>query len=117
MLGILMFALQATQGADIHLLIATIGVDNLVIGMGSAAFVAYLSGLCNVAFTATQYALFSSLAAAGRVVLSSPFASVAKDIGWVHYFLLSSAMAVPGLLLLIWMLRRYPIEAPRKSPA
>jgi len=117
MLGILMFALQATQGADIHLLIATIGIDNLVIGMGSAAFVAYLSGLCNVAFTATQYALFSSLAAAGRVVLSSPFASVAKDIGWVHYFLLASAMAVPGLLLLVWMLRRYPIEAPRKSPA
>ncbi|HVM86293.1 MAG TPA: MFS transporter [Candidatus Binatia bacterium] len=117
MLGILMFAAQASQGANEHLLMATIGIDNLVIGLGSAAFVAYLSDLCNVAFTATQYALFSSLAAAGRVVLSSPFAAVAKEIGWANYFIMASAMALPGVILLIWMLQRYPIGARQTATA
>lgn len=104
----LMFSLQAMVGNDEHYLYATIGIENLTSGMGSAAFVAYLSGLCNLAFTATQYALFSSLAAVGRTVLSSPFGAVAEDVGWVNYFLISAVMAVPGMLLLFWMLKAYP---------
>jgi len=104
----LMFSLQALVGNDERYLYATIGIENLTGGMGSAAFVAYLSGLCNLAFTATQYALFSSLAAVGRTVLSSPFGAVAEDVGWVTYFIISAVMAVPGMLLLFWMLRKYP---------
>jgi PAT family beta-lactamase induction signal transducer AmpG len=95
---------------------ATIGIDNFTVGIGSAAFVAYLSGLCNVAFTATQYALFSSLAAVGRVVLSAPFGEIAKEVGWINYFFIAAAMALPGLLLLVWMLRRYPTGMGRAVP-
>jgi PAT family beta-lactamase induction signal transducer AmpG len=106
-----MFSAQAVVGHDIYFLMLTIGLENLSGGVGSAAFVAYLSGLCNVAFTGTQYALFSSLAAIGRTVLSSPGGVLAEHLGWVNYFLLSTVMAVPGLLLLLWMMRRYPVPA------
>lgn len=108
MLSNLMFSAQAVAGHDIIFLMATIGLENLSGGLGSAAFVAYLSGLCNVAFTGTQYALFSSLAAIGRTVLSSPGGVLAEHMGWVSYFLFSTVMAIPGLLLLVWMMRRYP---------
>ena len=71
MLSNLMYVLQAGVGHDVPTLALTIGVENLTGGMGSAAFVAYLSGLCNSAFTATQYALLTSLAAVGRTTLSA----------------------------------------------
>ena len=73
----LMFAAQAMAGADLGLLAVTIGLENLTGGMGTAAFVAYLSSLCNVAYTATQYALLSSFMAFGRTVLSSFSGAVA----------------------------------------
>jgi PAT family beta-lactamase induction signal transducer AmpG len=104
----LMFAAQSLAGHDMTFLAATIGIENLSGGMGSAAFVAYLSALCSVAFTGTQYALFSSLAAVGRTVLSSPGGLLAQDIGWFNYFLLSTAAALPGLAMLLWLMRRYP---------
>lgn len=104
----LMFAVQAMVGHDVGFLAATIAIENLAGGMGSAAFVAYLSALCNVAFTATQYALFSSLATIGRTVLSSPGGEIAKALGWVDYFIASTFLAIPGLLMLFWLIRRYP---------
>ncbi|MSP68359.1 MAG: MFS transporter [Alphaproteobacteria bacterium] len=100
MLSNLMFAAQALVGHSVPFLMLTIGVENLAGGMGSAAFVAYLSGLCNVAFTATQYALFSSFMAVGRTVLSSGAGWLADHTSWVVFFLLSTALAAPGLLLL-----------------
>ena len=105
----LMFAWQAHVGADLNWLYLTIAIENFTGGMGSAAFVAYLSGLCNIAFTATQYALFSSLASVGRTVLASPMGGIAEEIGWVEYFLFSTSMALPGLILLLFMIRRYPV--------
>jgi PAT family beta-lactamase induction signal transducer AmpG len=116
----LMFAWQAHVGHEIHWLYLTIGIENLTGGMGSAAFVAYLSGLCNIAFTGTQYALFSSLAALGRTVIASPMGAIAEEVGWVQYFLISTAMALPGLLLLLFMLRHFPAAlggAQNASPA
>ena len=107
----LMFVAQAIAGHDIAMLTATIAVENLTGGMGTAAFVAYLSGLCNVAFTATQYALLSSLMAVGRTVLSSSGGWIADRMDWVGFFLVSTAAALPGLLLLLWMIRRYPARA------
>ncbi|MDA5194669.1 AmpG family muropeptide MFS transporter [Govanella unica] len=105
LLSNLMFVAQATVGADIGFLALTIAVENLAGGMGSAVFVAYLSGLCNLAFTATQYALLSSLAVVGRTVLSTGGGAIAEAVGWVHFFMLTSLAAVPGLLLLL-LLRR-----------
>lgn len=118
MLSNLMFAAQAAIGHDIYFLMLTIGFENLAGGVGSAAFVAYLSSLCNVAFTGTQYALFSSLAAIGRTVLSAPGGLLAESMGWVSYFLLSTVVALPGLLLLLWMMRRFPAAGrPAMHPA
>jgi PAT family beta-lactamase induction signal transducer AmpG len=116
MLSNLMFAVQALVGHDVRVLVATIGVENLSGGMGSAAFVAYLSVLCNVAYTATQYALFSSFMAVGRTLLASGSGWVAEHVDWAGFFLLSTILAAPGLLLLVWMIRRFP-EAGRPAGA
>ena len=106
MLSNLMYAAQAVVGHDVAFLFATIGIENLTGGMGSAAFVAYLSSLCNVAFTATQYALFTSLMAVPRTVLAASGGYFAETLGWVPFFIFTTAAALPGLLLLVWLMRR-----------
>jgi PAT family beta-lactamase induction signal transducer AmpG len=103
MLSNLLFAVQAAVGHSLPMLVVTIGVENLTGGMGSAAFVAYLSSLCTLAYTATQYALLSSLAAVARTTLSAGGGALAEATGWVTFFLLSTAAAAPGLLLLVWL--------------
>src|SRR5271168_347958 len=108
MLSNLMYVLQAWVGRDVSTLALTIGVENLTGGMGSAAFVAYLSGLCNIAFTATQYALLTSLAAIGRTTLSASGGALADALGWSPFFVLATAACLPGLLLLVWIMRSEP---------
>lgn len=102
------FAAQAMVGSEVWMLMITIGVENATGGMGTAAFVAYLSQLTNIAFTATQYALLSSFMAFGRTVLSSPSGWIAEHLGWVPFFVASTAIAVPGLLLLLVLMRLFP---------
>ncbi|MBI1328215.1 MAG: MFS transporter [Alphaproteobacteria bacterium] len=99
----LMFALQAVVGADIWLLMATITIENFSGGMGTAAFVAYISRLCNVQYTATQYALLSALASVGRVWLSTSGGWLAETLDWPLFFAASTLAAVPGLLLIYWL--------------
>jgi len=111
MLSNLMFAVQALVGQDIAMLTLTIGVENLTGGMGTAAFVAYLSRLCSLSFTATQYALLSALTAVPRTMISSSGGWLADNLDWVSFFLLTTAAAVPGLLLLAWLMRNE-----RRSP-
>jgi len=101
-----MFALQAMIGPKLPMLFVTIGVENLTGGIGSIAFVAYLSGLCNVAYTATQYALLSSAMAFARTFLAAGGGWLAERVDWVAYFLLSGLAALPGLILLVWLMRR-----------
>jgi PAT family beta-lactamase induction signal transducer AmpG len=108
--GILLFALLAMKGHDTVWLAIAVGGDNFVGGLGSAAFVAYLSALCNVAFTATQYALLSSFMAVGRTLLSSGSGWLAEHMSWPSFFTLSAGLAIPGLLLLFWLMRLYPTE-------
>jgi PAT family beta-lactamase induction signal transducer AmpG len=105
MLSNLMYALQLWAGHNLAVLALTIGVENLTGAMGSAAFVAYLSGLCNIAFTATQYALLSSLAAVGRTTLAASGGALADALGWTPFFFLSTAACLPGLALLLWIMR------------
>jgi PAT family beta-lactamase induction signal transducer AmpG len=71
--------------------------------MAGSAFISYLSSLCSPAFTATQYALLSSLAAVGRTLVASSGGVLAEKLGWVPFFLLTTVAAVPALLLLIWI--------------
>ena len=108
MLSNLVFAAQAMAGHNVAMLVVTIAIENLSGGMATVAFVAYLSGLCNVAYTATQYALLTSLMAFGRTVLSSSGGWFADQLDWVSFFVLSTAVALPGLILLVWMMRRMP---------
>ncbi len=106
-----MFAVQALVGPDLAVLTLTIAAENVSGGMGTAAFVAYLSRLCSFAFTATQYALFSSLAAVGRTVLSSGGGWLADKLDWFWFFVASGFCAVPGLLVLLWLMR-HRVDAP-----
>ncbi len=102
----LMFAVQALAGNDITVLSLTVGIENLAGGMGTAAFVAYLSSLCNISYTATQYALLSSFMATARIWFSSPGGWLAENIGYMNFFLGTTLAAVPGLLLLWWLTRQ-----------
>jgi PAT family beta-lactamase induction signal transducer AmpG len=115
MLSNLMYVAQARAGHDAAMLTATIGIENFTGGMGSAAFVAYLSMLCNARFTATQYALLSALAAVPQRILSASGGVLATELGWVTFFLVSTVAALPGLLLLAYLMRRYPLAATRSG--
>jgi MFS transporter, PAT family, beta-lactamase induction signal transducer AmpG len=115
MLSNLMYAVQVEAGHNLLTLALTIGTENLMYGMGSAAFVAYLSGLCNVEFTATQYALLSSLAAIGRTTLSASGGALADTLGWIPFFVLSTAACLPGLILLLSIMRAENRRQPRQA--
>ena len=104
----LAFAYQAASGNDLEVLIFTIAIENVTGGMGTAAFVAYLSSLTNTAFTATQYALLSAFMSLGRNLLSSPSGYVVDAVGWIEFFIISVVIAIPGLLLLLLLMKRYP---------
>ena len=110
MLSNLMYAAQAIAGHDVQFLYFTIGIENLSGGMGSSAFVAYLSVLCNTAYTGTQFALFTSFMAFGRTILSASSGWVVQMTGWFDFFLISTIVALPGLLLLVWMMRNLPMS-------
>jgi PAT family beta-lactamase induction signal transducer AmpG len=114
----LMYVLQAYVGYNVPLLALTIGIENFTGGMGSAAFVAYLSGLCNVAFTATQYALLSSLASVGRTTLAASGGWLSEQLDWVLFFAVTTLAALPGLLMVLWLMRRFPDTAlPQRGAA
>lgn len=109
----LLYVEQARLGANTHFLAFSMAVENFTGGVSSAAFVAYLSNLCNVHYTGTQYALLSSLAAFGRTWLSTPAGWVAKHLGWEWFFGLSALLAIPGLMLVVVLDRRLKATSPR----
>jgi PAT family beta-lactamase induction signal transducer AmpG len=111
----LMYVAQVLAGHDNAMLAVSIFTENFTNGMGSAAFVAYLSSLCNTAFTATQYALFSSLAALPTRLLSAPSGWLVDRLDWTPFFLLTTVICVPGLLVLLWLMRR-PALSPLSEP-
>lgn len=101
-----LFIVQYHLGTDVAFLHVTIGVENFTGGMGTVVFVAYLSALCNKAFSATQYALMSALASVPRGFISANAGHWVEDLGWVNFFAVTIVAAVPGILLLFY-LRRY----------
>jgi len=105
MLSHVVYALLAVVGHSLPMLAVTIGFENLVAGMGTAAFVGYLSSLCNVSYTATQYALLTSFMSAARTWLSSSAGWLADRMTWPEFFVLTAAAALPGLALLAWISR------------
>ena len=95
------FALLARIGFSIPALSAVIAFENLSSGMGTAAFVAFLASITNKKFTATQYALLTSLIGVPRTVASAVTGFLAKQIGWEGFFVVCTLAAVPGMLLLL----------------
>ena len=108
MVSNLMYVALLYGGGEIGMLWLQVGVENFTDGLADAAFIAYLSRLTNVAFTATQYALLSSLAAVPLRTLGGFSGVLAQWLGWTDFFLLTMAAALPGMLIMIWLLKRYP---------
>ena len=102
----LAFAALASFPPNLWLLGSVIGAENFATGLGTTVLVAYLSGLCNISFTATQYALLNSLANQGRAIFASSSGFIAESVGWVPFFFITTAMALPGLVLLFILMRK-----------
>ena len=100
----LSFMFLAWVGKSYGMLIFAIAFENLSGGMGTAAFVSLLMAMCNHRYTATQYALLSSLAALGRIFISPTSGYLVESIGWAGFFFMTFLVALPGLWLL-WRLR------------
>jgi PAT family beta-lactamase induction signal transducer AmpG len=104
--GNLFYVLVAAKGHRLDYLALSVAAENVTGAMAGAALVAYLSGLCSPQFTATQYALLSSLAAVGRTLVASSSGVAADRMGWIPFFLVTTVVTLPALLLLAWMWRR-----------
>lgn len=96
----LMFFALSLSGTDHVLMASAVGIENFCGGLGTAAFVAFLMGLCSKSFTATQYALLSSLAALPRSLMGPLAADLVGLYGWSNFFLISTLLATPGLIML-----------------
>jgi len=95
------FALLARVGPNITLLSGVIGFENLSSGMGTAAYVAFMASITDKRFTATQYALLSSLMGVPRVLASAPTGFLVEAMGWEGFFVACALIALPGMVLLI----------------
>ena len=117
MLSNLMYVALAHAGHSYPMLWAQVGVENFTDGLADAAFLSYLSILTNRSFTATQYALLSSLAAVPLRTLGASAGWLAAWLGWVDFFILTTLAALPAMTVMIWLLRRVPPPAAREDPA
>lgn len=100
MMSNLAFAYLANVGYNIQILYLTIFAENFSSGIGDAVFVAYLSSLCNIKFSATQYATLSSFASLSRSLISSSSGIAASYLGWINFFIFSTFLSIPTLLFL-----------------
>jgi PAT family beta-lactamase induction signal transducer AmpG len=86
---------------------AAIGFENFASGIGGVCVVAYLSALCNLSFTATQFALLSAAASIlGRFVTGTTAGTMIESFGYVDFYLLTTALALPGVVLFWWMMKQ-----------
>lgn len=114
--GNLFYVLQAVGGHRLGYLALCVTAENLTGAMAGTALVGYLSSLCSPAFTATQYALLSSLASVGRTLVASSGGVLAEKLGWVPFFLLTTVATLPALFLLVWIARRERKQARERTP-
>jgi MFS transporter, PAT family, beta-lactamase induction signal transducer AmpG len=94
------YLLLAYAGRQYSAMAVTIVIENVCYGLATAALVGFIMTLCNPRFSATQYALLSSLIAVGRDVLAAPSGSLAETLGWPAFFLISVVASIPGLMIL-----------------
>jgi MFS transporter, PAT family, beta-lactamase induction signal transducer AmpG len=101
--SILGFALLANTGPVLWLLAAVISFEYLGVGMGTAAFTAFIARETSKTYAATQFALFTALAALPRTFANASTGFIVEQIGWVSFFLFCAVIALPGMLLLFWV--------------
>lgn len=101
----LLFVLLANSGHGLPLLYAVVGFDNLAAGLASTVFVAFLSALTNIRFTAVQYALFSSLMTLLPKTLGGYSGTIVEKVGYGYFFTFTAAIGLP-VLLLIWLAQK-----------
>ena len=110
----LLFALLAQAGPDIRMLMMVVAMDNLSAGLASAAFVAYLSNLTNVSYSATQYALFSSIMLLFPKFIGGFSGVLVDSFGYSGFFTMTAAMGLPVLLLVLLAWRYTPVKPAQK---
>ena len=109
----LSFAMLAAYGHSNIGMAAAIGFENFASGIGGVAVVAYLSALCNLRYTATQYALLSALASiAGRFLTGTTAGGLIEAMGYVNFYLLTTLIALPGVALYGYMVRSGLADVP-----
>ncbi len=101
--SILSFIPLVWLGRSYALMIFAVAFENLTGGMGTAAFISLLMALCNHRYSATQFALLSSLASLGRVFIAPTSGYVVESAGWANFFVIAALTALPGLLMLWWV--------------
>lgn len=103
----LFFAVMVFVGAEVWMLTVTISADNFAMGFGGTVFIAYLSSLVNASFTATQYALMSSLMSLLGKFTAGFSGNVQEAIGWVGFFLYAAALGIPAIVLSVVVATRH----------
>jgi PAT family beta-lactamase induction signal transducer AmpG len=103
--SILGFAVLSEVGANPWVLGITVSLEYLGVGLGTAAFVAFIARSTNPKFAATQFALLTAVASVPRILASSVTGVIVEQIGWTNFFFLCTALAVPGMLLLLKIAR------------
>jgi PAT family beta-lactamase induction signal transducer AmpG len=99
--SILGFALLSVVGANPWMLGFAVAFEYLGVGLGTAALTAFIARSTNIAFAATQFALFTALAATPRTLANAVTGVIVEHVGWTHFFVLCTALAIPGMLLLL----------------
>lgn len=112
MLAILGFAWLAVAGHNLFVLGAAIGIEAFGVGLGTAAFVAYIAHTTQPLYTATQFALFTSLAAVPRTFANATTGYLVDDLGWKNFFIFCFVAAIPGMLLLFKVAPWHAVEKP-----
>ena len=114
----LLFAAVAVAGHDAKLLALAVGTEMLFSGISLTVFAIYLSGLSSTAFTATQYALLSSVAAVGRTFATTPSGYIAAALGWPGFYVFCSALGLPGIMLVLLLWRKgFVVQTARQRGA
>jgi MFS transporter, PAT family, beta-lactamase induction signal transducer AmpG len=101
--SILGFAVLANAGPELWLLAVVISFEYLGVGLGTAAFTAFIARETSKMYAATQFALFTALAALPRTFANASTGWIVEQMGWVNFFLLCAVLAIPGMVLLFWV--------------
>jgi len=111
----LLYAALALIGPSVPALVVVISIENLANGIGGTAFIAYISSLCNLAYTATQYALLSSFMNIARTLLASGGGWLADQVDWATFFVLTTVAGIPGVILLLYLMKMFPQHTHRAA--